>query len=103
MTIYRLYYVYANNGESGACSTFHIAETADKAAVEKIIKDNNLTVVTDLQRGQHHVFVFDWYNPMIPEYIDKDSLKLALKEDAEYKEEGKRTDELMGSFDWWRP
>ena len=100
MTVYQLTYIYENNGESGACRSYNIAQTTNKEIIEKIIRDNNLTTVDHLERGQSHVFLFNYFEPNFPEYVNDDMLKYALEEDKEYKEEQARVDELMSTFHW---
>ena len=104
MKYYSLYYIYWNNGESGACGTYDIAQSTNKADIDKIIAENNLDVVTEVERGQSNVFVFQEFEPTFPEYFRQDMLDAALSEDQHYKEETEfisaASEELYKKL-WW--
>ena len=99
MKYYHLYYIYWNNGESGACGTYDIAQSTNKADIDKIIADNHLDVVTNVERGQSNVFVLQEFEPHFPEYFKPDMLQAALDEEKQLKEEdefiSKASEELL--------
>lgn len=86
MKYYELKYVAENNGETGAGTTYNIARSTNKADIDKIIADNNLKVVTKLERGQAHVFLLTEFEPNFPTYFEPDVLAAAIKADKEWKE-----------------
>jgi len=87
MKYYRLYYIYWNDGESGASGIYDIAQSTNKTDIDKIIAENNLDVVTEVERGQSNVFVFQEFEPTFPEYFRQYMLDAALSKDKQYKEE----------------
>ena len=89
MKYYHLYYIYWANGESGATGSYDIAQSTNKADIDKIIADNNLNVIPaeKLERGQSNVFVLLEFEPNFPEYFNQDKLEAALEEERQIKEE----------------
>lgn len=86
MKYYELKYIAENDGETGAGTSYNIARSTNKADIDKIIADNNLEVVTKLERGQAHVFLLTEFEPNFPTYFEPDVLAAAIKADKEWKE-----------------
>ena len=97
MVVYRLYYVYTNDGVSGACRTSTIFQTTNKDKIEKYIKDNEIDYVTELDRGQCNVFVYDYFVPTYEEIVDNYALALAKEDLEKSKQERKMFSEM---FKW---
>lgn len=99
MRIYRLYYVFENNGETGDVRSYPIMQTTDKNKIENFIEEHNLTVQTDLGRGESKVFVYDSFEPDFPEYTRMDMLKYALEDLAKHK---KAEEDSKNIWSWLR-
>ena len=80
MKYYVLQYIQSNNGESGAGRSYNIAMSSNRDFIDKVIRDNNLDVKTTLERGESQVFLLAEYEPICPEYFNKDNLELAFKD-----------------------
>ena len=90
MRVYRLYYIESNNGESGACRSYDIMQTTNKEKIENFIKENNIKVQSDLERGECKVFIYDSFEPNYPEFVNLRLLQLAKEDEARSKLRFKR-------------
>ena len=85
MKIFTLCYISYNNGETGVSSSIDIAQSTNEEVIREIINENHLDYVTELERGQDHIFLLTSYEPDIEPYFNKDKLELALQIDTDYK------------------
>ena len=74
MKVYRLYYIYSNNGENGVMGTLDIAESPNRQFIEDIIKKYNLKTKFEPDRGESKVFIYDSYDLFIPSYFEQSRL-----------------------------
>ena len=85
MKIFQLSYVYSNNGETGATSSIDIAQSTNEEVIIDIINKNHLNYVTELKRGEAHVFLLTSWEPNFEPYFYQDKLETAINIDTEYK------------------
>lgn len=87
MKIFELKYIRSNNGETGVTSSYNIAQSTNEEVILDIINKNHLNYVTELARGQDHVFLFTSWEPNIEPYFNEDYLKAAIAEHTKYQVE----------------
>lgn len=87
MKIFELSYIRHNNGETGATSSYNIAQSTNEEVILDIINKNHLNYVTELERGQEHVFLLSSWEPNIEPYFNEDYLKAAIADNTKYQVE----------------
>lgn len=87
MKIFELKYIRSNNGETGVTSSYNIAQSTNEEVILDIINKNHLNYVTELERGQEHVFLLRSWEPNIEPYFNEDYLKAAIADNTKYQVE----------------